>query len=164
MSATNISGPWRLVSQIDVQGGPSGAYEDPFLYTDKRNNFHVIYHVYNTTENPPHGPECVNSTVSAHVFSEDGHTWHAHLSQPYTTQVHLSSRGTITVATRERPKISFLTLMAPPRSSTLLSVAPAHALRGRPQAASIASTPIWTTRSPQRLGEVEGGGRDRAAP
>jgi hypothetical protein len=27
---------------------------------------------YNTQENPPHGHECVNATVSAHAFSEDG--------------------------------------------------------------------------------------------
>jgi hypothetical protein len=36
----------------------------------------LIYHVYNTHENPPHGHECVNSTVSAHAFSIDGFNWH----------------------------------------------------------------------------------------
>lgn len=61
------------VTSFSHAGGPHGAYEDPFLFTDKRGHFHLLYHVY-TTE-----PEdtCTNSTVSAHVYSKDGFTWHA---------------------------------------------------------------------------------------
>ena len=58
-------------------------------------------------ENPPHGHECFNSTVSAHAYSEDGFTWYMSASQPYGTQVELSTGETITVATRERPKLFF---------------------------------------------------------
>ena len=48
----------------------------------------------------------MNSTVSMHTFSEDGYTWHAGAEQPYTTQVETTA-GTITVSTRERPKLFF---------------------------------------------------------
>lgn len=86
------------------QTGPAGNYEDPFLYTDARGNFHLLYHVYNTNENKY---ECKNSTVSAHAFSVDGFTWNISATQPYTTQVELTTGETITVATRERPKLWF---------------------------------------------------------
>jgi hypothetical protein len=88
--------------------GPDSALNLPhsFLYTDER-GWHLIYHVYNTHENPPHGHECVNSTVSAHAFSENGFEWHMSPLSPYGTQVQLTSGETVTVATRERPKLWF---------------------------------------------------------
>lgn len=104
--ADNIKGPWTTVATFSHSGGPEGNYEDPFLYTTAR-GFHAIYHVYNTHEHPPHGHECFDSTVSAHVFSSDGFTWHTSPTQPYGTQVQLTTGTTVTVATRERPKIWF---------------------------------------------------------
>jgi hypothetical protein len=104
--AESISGPWTTVSTFTHAGGPPGNYEDPFLYVDDR-GFHLIYHVYNTHENPPHGHECFNSTVAAHAFSEDGYVWHMSAVPPYGTQVELSDGSVITVATRERPKLYF---------------------------------------------------------
>eukprot|EP00656_Telonema_subtile_P017684 TRINITY_DN19527_c0_g1_i3.p1 TRINITY_DN19527_c0_g1~~TRINITY_DN19527_c0_g1_i3.p1 ORF type:complete len:160 (+),score=29.22 TRINITY_DN19527_c0_g1_i3:97-576(+) len=79
------------------------------LYTDQRDNFHLLYHVYNTNQERK---QCVTSTVSAHVFSEDGFTWHTSPTQPYSTQVAVLDRtsgqvSAITVSTRERPKILF---------------------------------------------------------
>lgn len=104
--AESISGPWTTVSTFTHEGGPAGSYEDPFLWTDER-GFHLIYHVYNTHENPPHGHECSNSTVSAHSFSADGSRWHMSAVPPYGTQVRLADGSTVTVATRERPKLFF---------------------------------------------------------
>ena len=101
--AENISGPWQHVSSFSTNGGPKGAYEDPYLYIDARDRFHLIYHVYESV--PAY--TCVNSTVSAHVYSPDGFTWHAHPVSPYGTQVLLSTGETITVSTRERPKLFF---------------------------------------------------------
>ena len=63
--------------------------------------------MYNTHENPPHGHECFNSTVAAHAFSKDGFTWHMSPEPPYTTQIELTNGTTVTVATRERPKMWF---------------------------------------------------------
>jgi hypothetical protein len=81
-------------------------WTDPFLYTDER-GWHLLYHVYNTHENPPHGHECFNSTVSAHSFSADGFTWFTSPTQPYGTQVETADGAVVTVATRERPKLFF---------------------------------------------------------
>eukprot|EP00911_Craspedida_sp_UC1_P001909 UC1_evm2s1466 len=89
LRAESIHGPWTRISSLSHTGGPVGNYEDPFLYTDARGHFHLIYHVYNTHENPPHGHECVNATVSAHAYSEDGFQWFMSSTQPYTTQVAL---------------------------------------------------------------------------
>ena len=105
--AESIHGPWTTVSSFSHSGGPPGNYEDPYLFTDRRGSFHLIYHVYNTHENPPHGHECFNSTVSAHQYSTDGYTWHTSATSPYGTQVALTSGETVTVATRERPKLFF---------------------------------------------------------
>lgn len=63
--------------------------------------------MYNTHENPPHGHECFNSTVSAHSFSADGYNWFMSSVPPYGTQVELADGSHITVATRERPKLYF---------------------------------------------------------
>lgn len=107
LRAESISGPWVIVTHVSPSGrGPAGSYEDPFLYTTER-GWHLIYHVYNTGENPPHGHECINSTVSAHAFSPDGFHWFMSPTQPYGTQVKLTSGATVTVATRERPKLWF---------------------------------------------------------
>lgn len=107
LRAENISGPWAHAADINIdhsKGYVAGNYEDPFLYTDAQGRFHVLYHVYNTNEDKF---ECVNSTVSAHVYSIDGIKWYSHGTQPYTTQVELSSGDIITVSTRERPKLFF---------------------------------------------------------
>ena len=105
--AEDISGPWTTVSHFSHSGeGPKGNYEDPFLFITAR-GYHLLYHVYNTTEHPPHGHECVDSTVSAHGYSEDGFNWFLSPNQPYSTQIKLTTGETVTVATRERPKVYF---------------------------------------------------------
>eukprot|EP01065_Artemidia_motanka_P049776 TRINITY_DN8355_c0_g1_i1.p1 TRINITY_DN8355_c0_g1~~TRINITY_DN8355_c0_g1_i1.p1 ORF type:complete len:469 (+),score=131.64 TRINITY_DN8355_c0_g1_i1:70-1476(+) len=103
LRADSPAGPYTKAASVSHSGGVPGAYEDPFLYTDAL-GWHVLYHVYDTSEDPT---QCVTSTVSAHIFSEDGHTWHSGTEQPYTTQVTKTSGEVITVATRERPKLMF---------------------------------------------------------
>ena len=78
---------------------------DPFLYTDVRGNFHLLYHVYTTEP----ANTCTNSTVSAHVFSETGlsGSWHSHPTSPYGTHVQLTDGTEVVVSTRERPKLFF---------------------------------------------------------
>lgn len=100
--ADDIHGPWTDVTSFSHDGGPEGNYEDPVLYTDKR-GWHVFYHVYNYADRD----SCVEATVSAHVFSEDGYTWKASPTQPFGTQIEVEGGETITVSTRERPKLFF---------------------------------------------------------
>jgi hypothetical protein len=121
--ATSIHGPWTKASTLCRGGqlnntapdscsgpyGPQGHYEDGNLYQDARQNWHMLYHVYDV-----HGDrsQCVNSTVSAHLFSLDALTWHTSTVQPYTTQVDVvdtatGNHSTMTVSTRERPMFSF---------------------------------------------------------
>ena len=47
-------------------------FEDAFLWIDDADNFHVLCHVYKYGEARD---TCVNSTVSAHLFSDSGHSW-----------------------------------------------------------------------------------------
>ena len=53
--------------------------QDPMLYMDRQGNWHVIWHVYNSTT--PCGA-CSDNTVSGHHFSTNGIDWHASKVQP----------------------------------------------------------------------------------
>ena len=113
LRSDSITGPWIDVvytsgnELFNHSDGPKGSYEDPNLYIDHRGHFHVLWHVYSVSEHPPHGHECVDSTVSGHSFSPDGITWYDSPIQPYTTQILLTSGMTVTAATRERPRLIF---------------------------------------------------------
>lgn len=113
ITSDSLNGPWRTVVPLphgdgsDSSGGPTGKYEDPFLYTTKR-GWHVLWHVYNTGEHAPHGHECADSTVSAHMFSTDGFEWHTSTVQPWGTIIaRANGAAPVQVATRERPKLRF---------------------------------------------------------
>merc|ERR1712032_737047 len=93
IKASSLTGEWTSVVTVSLPPGPAGAYEDPFLYTTAR-GFHLLFHVYNTAENPPHGHECFNSTTSAHAYSEDGFTWHISPFQPYGTEIEMEAGET----------------------------------------------------------------------
>eukprot|EP00729_Bicosta_minor_P018296 gene18296-15360_t len=118
----NIWGPWINVSEMRppnmAPSGPPGKWEDEFVYTDHRGNFHALWHAFDLSEKER--KSCTNSTVSAHTFSLDGINWHASETQPYTTQVATAPLASppwatadriesnlVTVSTRERPKLLF---------------------------------------------------------
>jgi hypothetical protein len=111
--AENVNGPWTKVTDLTGvldgrSGGVPGKYEDPFMWQDSTDNWHIIYHVYTVTDGKQGGPgACSNATVSGHVFSTDGHTWHPSASSPYSSQVAMRDGRLITVSTRERPNIFF---------------------------------------------------------
>ena len=120
--ADNISGPWHLLTTIDVNhlvrrtqptSNPNNflqvrrsnfwagaAFEDPALWRDRRGHFHILCHAYRTTEERG---SCENSTVAAHLFSRDGLSWSISEEQPFTTRILTrqgSRREEITVSTR----------------------------------------------------------------
>ena len=108
--------PWSLV--VDVQpvidgngGSVLGKYEDPFMYQDSPKNggnWHVVYHVYNTSEGIHGGKDaCFNTTVSGHIYSRDGLSWHASAIPPWGPRIALVGGSAVTVSTRERPYVYF---------------------------------------------------------
>lgn len=120
LRAEHIWGPWTTMSQItpdkqyhqkgdsSIDSSSTIVYEDPSLYIDHR-GFHVLFHVYNTNENPPHGHDCTNTTISAHWFSKDGIAWHKSPGQPFRNHIKTTNNDgeTLVVATRERPSLVF---------------------------------------------------------
>ena len=148
----DVSGPYELVTEFftnttagrGVGPAPSAtaeatvvlprgvAYEDPFLYTDSRGNFHCIFHAYQHTGS---SRACEDTLVSAHAYSRDGYEWHTAPVSPYGSRIDVAvpvpgtgvtvagvldegaramstgSKATavekITLATRERPKLVF---------------------------------------------------------
>ena len=43
---------------------------------------------------------CENSTVSAHLFSDSGHSWALGEEQPYTTTIMVKDNTSLSVSTR----------------------------------------------------------------
>lgn len=109
----SVHGPWVHVADIDTttHGAPPGNYEDPYLWIDHRLHYHVLYHRYITNEHPPHGHECIDGTVSAHGYSEDGLKWYFNEGQPYNSLLPVDNKDgwnlSIVVSTRERPQLFF---------------------------------------------------------
>lgn len=127
-TADSIEGPWRnistsIINHNNAREWPKGWHrEDPYLFTTKR-GWHVFFHASIPDSSPGAGDNCTDSVVSAHMYSADGFEWHASSVSPYGTQVEVDDAGpgvrpgtpgaggsatrTITVATRERPKLIF---------------------------------------------------------
>ena len=78
-------------------------YEGQLLYRDRRGRFHMLIHAYVFR----YETSCGESSVSAHLYSEDGKHWHMSAPQPYTTLVPTAKGGSFVVTTRERPKLFF---------------------------------------------------------
>lgn len=81
------------------------------MYQDSDQNggsWHIVYHVYNTTEGIHGGKDaCFNTTVSGHLFSPDGVVWHASPTPPWGARIALAGGSAVTVSTRERPYVYF---------------------------------------------------------
>eukprot|EP00049_Salpingoeca_infusionum_P011695 m.204046 g.204046 ORF g.204046 m.204046 type:complete len:428 (+) comp15005_c0_seq2:148-1431(+) len=101
-SSPSIEGPWKQVASLGNAPSHDGTWEDPFLYQDKRGNFHAIFHAYNATT--PCGV-CDSALVSGHMYSQDGIAWSKTTIQPYTHSVKFTDGSSHTFATRERPKL-----------------------------------------------------------
>ena len=78
--------------------------EDPFMWIDKRGNWHIINHrFWNETTH------CYSSTLSAHTFSPDGKSWHIiePAVEPYSHTVKFDDGSTVSFVALERPNIHF---------------------------------------------------------
>ena len=74
-----------------------------YLWIDKRDNWHVINHAYDTRQLD----NCAHSILSTHFFSEDGKEWQCADDEPYGHTVHFDDGTTHTYTTLERPNIHF---------------------------------------------------------
>jgi hypothetical protein len=74
LRADSVAGPYTKVGNQTVSGqGVVGHLEDPQIWTDKRGNWHCVFHVF---QYGPNNGSCVGTHVSAHRYSEDGLNWH----------------------------------------------------------------------------------------
>ena len=78
---------------------PHKFWEDPVLFMDARNHWHILAHCY-----VPHYDES-NDYVSGHLFSKDGLTWNENAVEPYRHSVSFSGGDVQNFSTLERPKL-----------------------------------------------------------
>ena len=104
MTAADIGGPWSDYATIPHRG------EDPFLWVDRRGNWHAIFHTSGDAN--AFGTNCSHSQVVSHVFSDNnGRNWTALNDtsvQPYKPVVQWDDQATPqSYATMERPHLYF---------------------------------------------------------
>lgn len=109
-TASSLSGPWSRFAEIELNvtegtGTEFGTREDPFMWIDKRGNWHIINHAYDTTQTE----HCASSTLSSHLFSTDGKSWDILQPkvEPYGHTVEYHDGSSHTYSTLERPFIFF---------------------------------------------------------
>ena len=112
-------GPVPIAPASRLPGAPKpiGAWEDPFLFVDRRGHFHVLAHVYTTR---PFN-RSVELAVSGHAFSLDGLRWTFSPHQPYSNAVSRADGSVQHFATLERPKLLFADPADPHRPTQLLN-------------------------------------------
>ncbi len=94
----DVAGPWTKVMDLPKSPPGMGTYEDPFLYLDKRGNWHIIFHSWNHTN---------DDNIAGHYYSTDGLNWITSTVQPYGNTAMLTDGTQLHFTTRERPKILF---------------------------------------------------------
>jgi len=97
---------WEVYSNVSHDNVPAGMHpEDPFMWIDSRDNWHVINHAYNTGETK----DCGSSMLSDHFFSEDGKDWQMLPGniEPYSHMVQYDDGTNHTYTTLERPNAVF---------------------------------------------------------
>ena len=84
----------------------SSHLEDPTLWFDREQNWHIIYHRY--TLSAWNAGICGTGVCySAHAYSRDGAVFTVSSTQPYGGTVGFTDNSSITFATRERPQMIF---------------------------------------------------------
>eukprot|EP00040_Diaphanoeca_grandis_P017582 m.91933 g.91933 ORF g.91933 m.91933 type:complete len:536 (-) comp26511_c1_seq1:143-1750(-) len=120
-SSTSIQGPWEneiAITPSNHSKRPNGVWEDPFLFFDRRGNFHILAHVYGQRGQSAFFP---TNAISGHAFSEDGINWTFSNTQPYSNTVQQIGGGAQTFSTLERPKLMFGDATDPHRPTALFN-------------------------------------------
>ena len=93
ITAPSWRGPYTMHGPVGDEASPS--VEDPFVWQDKRGNFHALFHKF-TDEHPFCG---------GHAYSRDGFTWVLHDTPAYSTIITTSDGVNHTFNRRERPHL-----------------------------------------------------------
>ena len=95
---------WAEFGTISHDRVPPGVVpEDPYLFVDRRGNWHIINHAYDVNQTT----HCGSSALSTHFFSADGKTWRCSEVQPYSHTVRYTDGSNHTYTTLERPNLHF---------------------------------------------------------
>lgn len=119
LEAPHWQGPYRVVGG-DLIDHCFYCEEDPFMWVDKRGNWHVLYHrMFDPagTLDPnwgqedgswrrPRSPVPTPGWAGGHAFSRDGLSW-SPWTRCYNTSVLLENGQTVETRRRERPKLLF---------------------------------------------------------
>jgi len=101
--ASSWNGTW---SPKRIMGHPHDDrqrhWEDPFLWFDRRGNWHVMYHVYCLLPYSS-GKEC----YSGHAYSEDGLYWIFSPIEPFNGTIRFVDGSSRQFSTRERSHLVF---------------------------------------------------------
>eukprot|EP00940_MAST-03C_sp_MAST-3C-sp2_P002348 g2348.t1 len=83
--------------------------EDPYLYFDRRGNWHLLGHRYDYRDGYPANPnETLPILVSGHAYSADGLSWHFNSAQqPFDAALRFENGTTQLFSTFERPHFVF---------------------------------------------------------
>jgi len=100
-TASSLSGPWSEFANMTAHS--NATREDPFMWIDTRGHWHVIGHMYDTQQ----VHDCGSSSLSEHLFSEDGKAWHTLHIEPYNHTVSYEDGVVHTYTTLERPNCHF---------------------------------------------------------
>ena len=93
-------GPWTTARTVRPPGATDRNWEDPFLFFDRRGNFHLLSHTWSALPYP-------SNNVSGHGFSTDGAQWTFAQQEPYDNAITHADGTVQRFATLERPKLLF---------------------------------------------------------
>eukprot|EP00658_Telonema_sp_P-2_P068856 TRINITY_DN5785_c0_g1_i2.p1 TRINITY_DN5785_c0_g1~~TRINITY_DN5785_c0_g1_i2.p1 ORF type:complete len:291 (+),score=36.21 TRINITY_DN5785_c0_g1_i2:118-990(+) len=108
-----FSGKWQKVTTLEFPsswGAGSSPYlrnEDPYIWMDVRENWHLLAHRYDYRDGWPTNPNQTSPVlVSGHGYSEDGLTWLFNsVQQPYDAQITFENGTRQFFSTWERPHL-----------------------------------------------------------
>jgi hypothetical protein len=93
-------GPWAAPRSVSPPSTNDRNWEDPFLWIDARDHWHVLSHTWSALPYP-------SNAISGHGFSIDGTLWHFSPSEPYGNAVTHADGSVQRFSTLERPKLLF---------------------------------------------------------
>jgi hypothetical protein len=84
----------------------TGSHEDPFVWVDRRGNYHALTH--NQGDGNRCGSSSAGHSCGAHLFSRDSYRWGISSKAAYSSAVRLKSNASVVnTGTRQRPQLVF---------------------------------------------------------